>query len=329
MLINIYFFLKLLLLHLVVVCQEFTNNTIKHELDEFRKDIASLRIFKKVHPIKCSKKNVKKKCSGIVKLSFQEMYFSPKHKLATCVIQKNFSSMMIAIMCYLFDDKKFLEKHKHLADNEWSNMDCRTYNFARSNNDIIKKFSNNDKQFYLKNWISILIVREPIERFISGYMHHCSKELGSYKYTKKCFYCNGNLNCFVKKLYRVTTSNFKNIDNSDLFIKQHFFPQTWRCEYFKYKKFYKILKYDASNLTTFYDSLIKLLHNRKVSSDKIDYINKEIHTIKSYHATSGKKATIRFTDNLYKNEFILKLLHRIYYPDFKEFKFPIPIVERI
>ncbi|CEF70145.1 Sulfotransferase family-containing protein [Strongyloides ratti] len=328
MLISIYLFLKLFFLQLVL-CQDFTNNTIKHELDDFRRDIATLRILKKAQAIKCSRKNIKKKCAGIVKLNYQEMYFSPKHMLAACVIQKNFSSMMIAIMCYLFNDKQFLEKHKHLADNEWSNMACRSHNFVRSNENIIKKFAKNNKNYYLKNWISILIVREPIERFISGYMHHCSKELGSYKYTKKCFYCNGNLNCFVKKLYRVTTSNYKTIDNTDLFIKQHFFPQTWRCEYFQYKNFYKILKYDSSNLTSFYESLIKILNNRKISSEKVDYINEEIHTIKSYHATSGKKATIKFTDNLYKNEFILKLLHRIYYPDFKEFKFPIPVVEKI
>uniref|UniRef100_A0A0K0FTK4 Sulfotransferase family-containing protein n=1 Tax=Strongyloides venezuelensis TaxID=75913 RepID=A0A0K0FTK4_STRVS len=328
MIIIISLFFPLFFLQLVL-CQDFTNKTIKNELEDLRKDILSLRTPKKESVFKCSRKNPKKRCASVVRLNNQEIYISPKHKLTTCVIQKNFSSMMIAIMCYLFNDKKFLEKHDHLADNEWSNMECRTSNFVRSNNEVIKKFNDNNSKSYLKKWQSILIVREPIDRFISGYMHHCSLELGSYKYTKKCFYCNGSLNCFVKNLYRVTISNLKNVNNVDIFIKQHFFPQTWRCEYFEYKKFYKVIKYDASNLTTFYDSLIKILNKRKVSSEKIDYINKEIHTVKSYHATSGKKATIEFTEKLYKNANILELLRRIYYPDFKEFKFPFPEVEKI
>uniref|UniRef100_A0A0N4ZJ56 Sulfotransfer_1 domain-containing protein n=1 Tax=Parastrongyloides trichosuri TaxID=131310 RepID=A0A0N4ZJ56_PARTI len=323
----LYTTINLYLLVGFVLSGDYTNKTIDSELKALHKDVQSLGVTQSPNTFKCSNRKDNRRCAGFVKLSRQEFYVLPKNKISTCVIQKNFSSMMIAIMCYLFNENVFYKKNDHLADNQWDNLECRRRNFVRSNKDIINKYNYGNMNKYLKEWSSILIVRDPVDRFISGYMHHCSKEFGSFKFTKKCFNCKGNFNCFIKRLYKAVTSNPKIVDAYDSHIKQHFFPQTWRCEYFQYKHFYKILKYDSSNLPSFYESLIKIFTKKKVATHKIDYINKEIHTVKSYHATSGKKATIKFKENLYKNEKVLTLLKRIYYPDFKEFGFPFPEVQ--
>ena len=44
---------------------------------------------------------------------------SKAHKLATCLIQKNMSTLLQAIMCFLHDEKKFRDSKRSFSKEEY------------------------------------------------------------------------------------------------------------------------------------------------------------------------------------------------------------------
>uniref|UniRef100_A0A0K0ERV2 Sulfotransfer_1 domain-containing protein n=1 Tax=Strongyloides stercoralis TaxID=6248 RepID=A0A0K0ERV2_STRER len=248
---------------------------------------------------------------------------APKYKLNTCYTGKSFSSMSVGLFCYLFDEKYYL-KHYKFAQNKGANRHiCQRRNRNLSIREVIKNFSDNNSTKFFNEWKNIYVVRNPISRFISGFVQICVLKIGLPINHPFCFNCKKSMNCFLNKLY-TRILNFKGLrSNVDRFLGYHFYPQKWQCEYEKYKNIYTILHYN-SNKTIFYDSYLKELKSNGVPDSKLEFIEKLFYTTKPIHKTSGKHVTNIYTNYLTKNNKLLNLLVRIFYEDFIEFNFPIP-----
>ena len=76
-----------------------------------------------------------------------------------------------------------------------------------------------------KNLSLFTIVRDPIDRFISGFTDKCIMEATQRK--RPCYGCGGNFSCFVEKQYQrqmnYVTGKNRFIGYEDI----HFSPQTW------------------------------------------------------------------------------------------------------
>ncbi|CEF69986.1 Sulfotransferase family and P-loop containing nucleoside triphosphate hydrolase domain-containing protein [Strongyloides ratti] len=157
-----------------------------------------------------------------------EKYFvAPKYKLATCAVHKSFSAMITSILCYLDDEKEFFKKYNHLADFTFKFKRCvdKKNNNLGSFNELVKIHGKNDKDNFLNNWKVIMIIRNPIERFISGFVHFCYYR--HYSSTgKMCMNCGNNYICYVNKLTNILNSNYTKIVKTPQPVKLHFFPQT-------------------------------------------------------------------------------------------------------
>uniref|UniRef100_A0A0K0FA78 Heparan sulfate glucosamine 3-O-sulfotransferase 1 n=1 Tax=Strongyloides venezuelensis TaxID=75913 RepID=A0A0K0FA78_STRVS len=157
-----------------------------------------------------------------------EKYFvAPKYKLATCAVHKSFSSMLTSILCYLDMENVFLKKFNHLAGFNFRFKACvnKKNNRLGSFGELIQIHGKGNKVNFLKTWKVIMIARNPIEGFISGFVHLCYKRAGTH-HNHLCLKCDENFICFVNKLYNILTSGSYSRIHAYHPLKAHFYPQT-------------------------------------------------------------------------------------------------------
>ncbi|EPB78501.1 hypothetical protein ANCCEY_02461 [Ancylostoma ceylanicum] len=91
-----------------------------------------------------------------------------KYHLAGCVIEKNFSTMLTAILCYLFDEARFTEHNRNITAEVYHKRFCK----AQNEHDSLASLRS-ELNVDLKGWSLIAVVRDPLERFVSGYANKC------------------------------------------------------------------------------------------------------------------------------------------------------------
>uniref|UniRef100_A0AAF5DFX6 Sulfotransferase domain-containing protein n=1 Tax=Strongyloides stercoralis TaxID=6248 RepID=A0AAF5DFX6_STRER len=226
-------------------------------------------------------------------------YVVPKYKLHTCVMGKNFSSMIVAIFCYLYNEEKFFSIHNHLNEDYFDNHACKKENQGKKFNELINKFTNGRRKYFLNNWKHFIIIRHPIERFISGFTHICIYGKDSLISKKTCFNCNGDIECFINKLYKEIFLVLN--EKCRISFKTSFFSSK-HCQYLTYKQYYKVLIYTNDNLQKFYSEFIELLKKQNVPEVKLNFILYELLNNKSIHRTQGSS----------KQLIVSKILHHQY-----------------
>uniref|UniRef100_A0A0N5BS88 Sulfotransfer_1 domain-containing protein n=1 Tax=Strongyloides papillosus TaxID=174720 RepID=A0A0N5BS88_STREA len=285
-----------------------------------------------LHFVTTSKKNIS--CSSIMKeyecfphsQTRKSNYFVlKKYKLNVCTIGKNFSSMIGAIFCYLFNDKLFLSKHKHLNEDYWATRACGNKFLFTSMRQFSSRYKIGRYKLFQKNWKHFIIIRNPVERFLSGFTHICVKTMNDTPSLSTCYYCKGNMECVLENLYKTLKTYSHNGTQTTFHIRYHFFPQTWLCHYDKYKKDYIKVYYESMDKKKFYSQLIDILRSQKVPKKKIDYIRWELNHSKSFHTTNGTNILEKQREILFSNPHLLKLLSIIYFDDFIEFGYKFPI----
>ncbi|RCN45838.1 hypothetical protein ANCCAN_08135 [Ancylostoma caninum] len=92
-----------------------------------------------------------------------------KYHLAGCVIEKNFSTMLTAILCYLFDETRFTKHKRNLTAEMYHKRFCE----AQNEHDSLTNLRSELKVVDLKGWSLIAVVRDPLERFVSGFANKC------------------------------------------------------------------------------------------------------------------------------------------------------------
>uniref|UniRef100_A0A0N4ZLB2 Sulfotransfer_1 domain-containing protein n=1 Tax=Parastrongyloides trichosuri TaxID=131310 RepID=A0A0N4ZLB2_PARTI len=279
--------------------------------------------------VKCEKTNLFHRNVSLPRLVKPKDIFegnhviAPKYNLTSCYIGKTLSSMTIGLFCYLFDEKKFLKEYKHKRNGAANRLICKNRNKYNKMSKIISKYANNNQTKFFRNWSNVMIVRDPVSRFISGFVQLCVLEIGLQKDHPYCFHCKNNMECFLEKLY-THLHRYKYVTNEkEKFIAYHFYPQAWQCEYQKYKKKYEIIKY-KSDIKSFFKIFKERLQKSSIPSGKIKFIMDVFAKTKVSHSTYDKKETIFYRSILLNDQYLLSLIRSIYYDDFKEFDFKFP-----
>uniref|UniRef100_A0A0K0E2T8 Sulfotransferase domain-containing protein n=1 Tax=Strongyloides stercoralis TaxID=6248 RepID=A0A0K0E2T8_STRER len=253
----------------------------------------------------------------IIKKSFPskkkvEYQGSSRFKIGVCLIGKNFSSIIVRIFCSLN------------SINENRNKVCTDNNRYLSINAMAKDYKVKKLSNFFKKYQMLMIVRNPIDRLISGFMQLCYYRIYLKPSEDYCFGCGKNLTCFINNLQDELWSVAENKKIPDQFFDYHYYPQTWQCEYYKYKDKYKYLKYSEPNMKVFYKNILAYLKSAHVPKEHLKYLKKFLQSTKTDHVTSSKNATNEYKSYLYNNTALLKQVCSMFYYDFIEFGFEIP-----
>ncbi|CEF66474.1 Sulfotransferase family-containing protein [Strongyloides ratti] len=253
---------------------------------------------------------------------------APTYKINACAIGKNFSTMLIAMICYLFNSKKF-KNSKHLfAHEKWKKRSCLRKNEGNTFDKVSKKFNSHDGNIttFVNDWNHLVIVRNPIERFISGFVHFCVKQPKETKSKGDCYGCHDDMVCFVERLYDDVQMTVATNKWANLHLMNHFYPQSWMCQFSEYYNKYKIIKYSSEKEATkiFYKNMIDYLKDINIPENKIEFIRKQFLIKKVPHSTIDSKERSIYMKKLEESDYIKDILTRIYYSDFIMFNFELP-----
>uniref|UniRef100_A0A0N5BJB9 Sulfotransfer_1 domain-containing protein n=1 Tax=Strongyloides papillosus TaxID=174720 RepID=A0A0N5BJB9_STREA len=285
----------------------------------------SKNVTKKITIISCDPSDKNEHCIKMpTKPTSGEYVIADKYKINTCITGKTFSSMQLGIFCYLYNQKRFLSSYLTKIDKAGDRRLCGKENRYKYMNGVIKDYANDNSTKYFNEWRNILVVRDPISRFISGFVQLCVLNIGLPPNHPYCFHCGRDMECFLSHLYSNIRKFEKNKKEPVYFIKYHFYPQTWQCQYNLYKEHYKIIYYSSRNKKKFYSKYLKELKLSHVPKGKRTFIKKLLNNTKTLHTTYDKRETKIYKKALMNNKKLLKLIVKIFYDDYKQFKFKWP-----
>uniref|UniRef100_A0A7E4UZU5 Carbohydrate sulfotransferase n=1 Tax=Panagrellus redivivus TaxID=6233 RepID=A0A7E4UZU5_PANRE len=262
-------------------------------------------------------------CSAKFKQMETRLRYSSKYNMSACIVQKNMSTMLQAIMCYLFDEDKFIASGRSVGRESHHGKFCNRKNEVDSSDNSTKAVIK--MRSLMKNWNLFAIVREPVDRFLSGFVDKCVRQ----PYNPKNGYCNGcasNMTCFIQSEYKRIITNSKKAIPSRNFEDRHFFPQSWRCNFETEFDRYKFIQY-SSNPTfedQFLSKLFKIFQKQGVPKQRIAYINDQLSGGRTVHSTVESEARKFFEERLLSSPFLLEYVFRMFYWDFQLFQFKLP-----
>ncbi|CAI4222453.1 unnamed protein product [Auanema sp. JU1783] len=248
-------------------------------------------------------------------VNFYENYrIAPEYNLATCQIQKSLSTLRAGIFCVLYDTPGFLEQNLSISELDWYTMSCGNKN---------EYFNIEAVHQQLKpNFGNFAVVRDPVDRFISGFVDKCVNEADR----GFCYGCNKDLHCFTITQY----NRFKAYTMGQLgeekmgFEDIHFAPQTWYCRFNEYFSSYRFIRYEnGQRIAKMSDSLQQILEENGVEEPLRKIIEKETLR-RTYHTTHGSSIRQQYENELYNSPDLLQLISKMFYFDFIMFDYPFP-----
>ncbi|CAI5439894.1 unnamed protein product [Caenorhabditis angaria] len=295
--------IALLLFSLIFIFQ-ISNSHQKHatcQQEEVARNLNSKNI--------CSGENMSQCIPAFVK--FRQQYrTSTKHGLLACAIEKNFSTFLTAIMCYLTDSARFLAANRTLDRDIYDSRLCKNINEFTE----LRKIRGNSKMHLFT------VVRDPVERFVSGFVDKCLREKTWQKHHHRCGGCQTNLTCFIHVMYS-RMSNFAHRQTRNVYFDDsHFFPQSWRCEFSQNIARYTILRLDSRR---FFDDILDFLAANGVDDKSMEYINTSLQQ-KTAHSTRDSVERDEIVQILRNNSRLMTKLVQMYYFDFLLFGYELP-----
>ncbi|EGT59666.1 hypothetical protein CAEBREN_00460 [Caenorhabditis brenneri] len=249
-----------------------------------------------------------------------EIRTAPKYRLSTCVVQKSMSTVMTSMFCYLRDEKKFLANHRELLK-DWKIIRfCMFKNEFRNLGGVFKKFKVPPQP---NNWTNIMMVRHPLERFVSGFVDKCYRKPVIQKY---CNGCGRNLTCFMETELARMWGQIERGTFQKTYEDRHFFPQSWRCDLFQYFSNFTFIPYSSSHNFSITSQLFPIFRNHSVPESSLKYIETSLSSGRTAHSTVDSKATAFVAKRLESSPYLMELLVKMFYHDFVLFNFTLPAI---
>uniref|UniRef100_A0A0K0FDG5 Sulfotransfer_1 domain-containing protein n=1 Tax=Strongyloides venezuelensis TaxID=75913 RepID=A0A0K0FDG5_STRVS len=244
---------------------------------------------------------------------------SPFHNLLYCAIEKNLSTLFVAIICLLFDKRKFMASGISITENLYEERLCKGRNEYKSIKSIASVYNINKFHF-------LLVARDPIQRFVSGFVDKCILESKRNHIKKKCYGCYDNVTCVIDTLAE-RAKYFSAKGGAFSYEDLHLFPQNWHCNLREHFQKYHIIQYNEDD-----NKLIKQILDLFIEIGvDMDIVQKVVYDFglerKTPHSTRGRPEREKVLNEIHSNKRLLKKLVSMFYYDYILFGYPIPDIE--
>ncbi|KAI6233519.1 hypothetical protein M3Y99_00901100 [Aphelenchoides fujianensis] len=246
-------------------------------------------------------------------------------KTAFCMVHKAASTVMRTLACLLDDPLAFFFNEMDLIRDAFDKSHCTSFGPNVIQEVKLRKLDRN-MSTERHEWAFVSVVREPLDRFLSGYIHLClyGRENNCQHY---CNNCGANLTCFLEREIVKLRRMAKEGRAADA-MTTHLRPQTFFCDLETHFKNYTFLRYSSDSRVFFEEELRPFLAARNVSSIALDYIGRKLAAERTQHATSDFQLKPFLAKRILKNSYLLDLFLRIYLDDYVAFNFPLPPIPR-
>ncbi|CAD6193186.1 unnamed protein product [Caenorhabditis auriculariae] len=219
---------------------------------------------------------------------------SPKKKIMACLVQKTMSTVLSSILCYLDQPEEFVLAKRSILREHPRIRFCAGDNEFRSMEKMRKSLKITARQ--LNAWKFLLLTRDPVDRFLSGFIDQC-----------------------IRGLQFVQTGD-PEVTGVDI----HIYPQNWRCDLKRYHSYYTFIRYSNKPQGTLLRDLAAAFRDRNVSESSIRYITKSLLSGRTKHSTVTS-ATRKFLEHRLKTSpYLMELIVRLFYYDYIHLNYPIP-----
>ncbi|KAI6203839.1 hypothetical protein M3Y94_00603100 [Aphelenchoides besseyi] len=246
------------------------------------------------------------------------MRVASRYKLSACLIQKSLSTVISAVMCYLTNETAFEKADRTFRTEYAKDQFCKKANEV---NDVNKSMQLEAENSIAKNWMLLAVVRDPVDRFLSGYVDKCIRNPTRVRYCNNCY---ANMTCFILKEYE----RFKNQTESGklrkTFEDRHFAPQNWRCGFNEHRYHFIRASTSPNSTDSFLTQLSEILRNQQVPQTSLDFIQKEIRNGRTIQSTVSSEARRFYEQRLRSSPFLMEYVVRLFWHDFLLFDFKVP-----
>ncbi|KAK5970515.1 hypothetical protein GCK32_013724 [Trichostrongylus colubriformis] len=179
----------------------------------------------------------------------------------------------------------------------------------------------------MDGWQKIAVVRDPLEKFVSGFTDKCIREKTWKKFPGRCNKCKTNLKCFMERQYTRLLRRAEGGRSPVNFDDDHFSPQNWRCEFSTHLHEFLILNFDTLDSSGFMNNLLKLLKKSNVTENSIGFIKSSVELKRTPHSTKDTVERDQTKRAILSNPYLLDLLIKMYFFDYVLFGYRIPDVQ--
>ncbi|EGT40749.1 hypothetical protein CAEBREN_22727 [Caenorhabditis brenneri] len=240
---------------------------------------------------------------------------SPKYSLAACRIQKNLSTILLNLFCYLNTPRKFSKKASSLTIEFKNHLSTQTCNTTHATHIAT------NTTFATK----LAIIRDPVERFLSGFVDKCIHEARNKD--ERCYGCDRDMVCVLQEQYK----RFQLIVDAKLtsfsYEDRHFAPMSWFCDFdTETIKNYRFLYFGETEQQQgqTINELMDVLNQHGVENQTITHIFDELSANRTKHSTSGSAIRKKVGEEMRRNKVAMRLLYLLYENDYRVFNLKSP-----
>ncbi|KAK6752077.1 hypothetical protein RB195_003477 [Necator americanus] len=236
------------------------------------------------------------------------------------------STVMSAIFCFLIREKEFIDAGRSIL-REYSDIRlCEGRNEFQSINAMQRELHLSDQD--MDRWRFTVVTREPVDRFLSGFIDRCIRVSDS------CFGCGTNMTCFLEEEYKraleyAFDDKFSLLKPSLTLEDLHIFPLNWRCNMEEFYGKYEFIRYSNDPGGTLLADLKPLLQRQNVTESSINYIAESLQSGRTAHSTVASAARTYFEKRIRSSPYLMELIVRLFYNDYKLFKYDLPDLDML